>query len=122
MRRLGLAAATLLLLLPLESCSIGNNGAALARHSCNYVVTGLADYEQELAAPTATQRSEDEFDALSEFRQALPLASQAALSDGQWQALMTTLQDVNRIPIANLVTALDVDCTDALGHSVGGAS
>ena len=58
-------------------------------------------------------------DALYQFENALPLAAQAAEGNGKWQALMTTLQEVNRVPISDLVTALDVQCTEALGHRVG---
>ena len=47
------------------------------------------------------------------MRQALPIAAQAAYRDGQWQALMTTVSESNRVPETTLVTALQQQCQQA---------
>jgi hypothetical protein len=51
-----------------------------------------------------------EADAETELRTALPIAAEAAYDDGQWQALMTTLSESNRIAPSTLIPALTQQC------------
>jgi len=57
--------------------------------------------------------------AYLQLREALPLAAEAADANGQWQALMTTVSESNRVPEQYLVTALRAQCAVA-NASVGG--
>ena len=117
MRRRGAPLAGVLLAVSVTAgCTPGAAGNALAGKSCAHVVAGLAAYRRAVDAPTPSDQARYEGIALVQLEKALPFASQAAEADGKWQALMTTLQDVNRVPIGRLVAALEVQCNAAPGH------
>ena len=67
------------------------------RSPCCRSRTDLAD------APRSAQLSQQ---AYTQLRLALPIAAEAAYRDGQWQALMTTVSESNRVPETTLVPAL----------------
>lgn len=115
-RRASLGIGLVALILLASGC--GNDGAQLARSSCHHVLEGLSYFDQSEAVTTPARMRADQLAALDQFKEALPLAARAALADGRWQALMTTLQDASRVPVANLVPALDADCSDALGRTI----
>jgi len=95
----------------LSAC--GNNGASLAKEACGHIdrsLTLLARSSHETDSATAAQLQRL---AYQQLRQALPIAAEAAYNDGQWQALMTTVSESNRVPETTLVDALTVQCQQA---------
>ena len=88
-----------------------NSGAnALGNQACSQVSSSLHHYREGLAASGAT-RKRLIGQAGDELRTALPLASRAAISDTQWQALGATLKQVlYNVSEANLVQALTGEC------------
>lgn len=84
-------------------------GAAVtqARTSCVYVARALT-LEHRSTAPglTATQRTALENRALAELLRATAPAAAATSIDGSWNALMTTINEAERVPLANLEPAL----------------
>jgi hypothetical protein len=44
---------------------------------------------------------------------ALPIAAQAAYHDIQWESLMTTLSEINRVPESVLAPSLRIQCQSA---------
>jgi len=94
----------------LSSC--GTNGAVTdARASCVLVKRALAIQTQS-EAPTlsAAQRTMLEGRAMSELLKATPKAADATSIDGSWNALMTTINESERVPLKNLVPSLTRLC------------
>ena len=101
----------------LSAC--GNSGTSLAQQACGHVdrsLTLLAESARQTDAGTATQLRQQ---AYRQLRQALPITAEAAYSDGQWQALMTTVSESNRVPESTLVDALRVQCQQADSSTFG---
>lgn len=95
----------------LAACS--NGGADLARQACGHVDKSLALFKQAEEAPTQAEANSLGERAYVELRNALPLAAKAAASDGQFQALMTTLSETNRVGEQYLVVSLRDQCVAA---------
>lgn len=91
----------------------GNDGLTLARQACTYVDTSLRLYAEAQHDTDPTRAASQRVRAIEALETALPLAAQANSADGQWNPLMTTLQEVGRNSEANLVTALRMQCTQA---------
>ncbi len=99
----------------------GNSGTSLAKQACGHIdrsLTLLARSAHETDAVTATQLQRQ---AYQQLREALPIAAEAAYHDGQWQALMTTVSESNRVPEATLVDALSAQCRQADSSPFGQA-
>jgi hypothetical protein len=97
----------------------GGNGTALAKQACVHVdrsLTLLAAATRQTDAAAAAQLEEQ---AYVQLRQALPIAAQAAYRDGQWQSLMTTVSESNRVPETTLVPALRAQCGQADSATFG---
>ena len=94
----------------LSSC--GTNGAvADARASCVLVKRAVALQSQsEVPTLTPTQRNSLEGQAMSELLKATPKAADATSIDGSWNALMTTINESERVPLKNLVPSLTRLC------------
>ena len=95
----------------LSACS--NSGASLAKQACGHIdrsLSLLAESGRQTDAATATELKSQ---AYNQLRQALPIAAEAAYNDGQWQALMTTVSESNRVPESTLVDALKMQCQEA---------
>jgi len=92
----------------LSSC--GNSARSLAQDACTHVQASVNDLARADRAtdPTAAARYRQQ--AYAEILDAIPIAAQAARVDGQWQALLFTVSEVNRVPEANLVPALRAEC------------
>jgi hypothetical protein len=94
-----------------SSCS--SNAAGQGSEACRYVHSSLklfsASLDDSKARHTRAANRESS-QALTDLRLALPLAAQAAGSDGNWQPLMATLSESNRVPEVNLVHALTQQC------------
>jgi hypothetical protein len=94
----------------LSSC--GTSGAVIdARASCVLVKRALAIQTQSEAPNlTAAQRATLEGRAMSELLKATPKAADATSIDGSWNALMTTINESERVPLKNLVPSLTRLC------------
>lgn len=87
----------------------GGGGLGLARQACRHVDLSLSLYERsQHEAPK--QASADQYRATVQLQDALQLAAQANSADPQYNPLMTTLQEIGRIPEAHLVVALRASC------------
>ncbi len=102
----------------LSSCSSTSQGNQLAATSCKLVVKGLNYFDKSQQLTNLSERQDLNNQATGNLEAAQPIAAQAAQINGKWQALMTTLQEVDRVPITNLKIALDVQCSNALGHKI----
>jgi uncharacterized protein YqgV (UPF0045/DUF77 family) len=94
----------------LASC--GTSGAVTdARASCVLVKRALVIQSQSEAPNlTAAQRSVLEGRAMSELLKATPKAADATSIDGSWNALMTTINESERVPLKDLVPSLTRLC------------
>jgi hypothetical protein len=93
----------------LSACG-GISGTALAKQACTHIdrsITLLRESERQTDLTEAARTKER---AYIELRDALPIAAQAAYQDGQWQSLMTTVSESNRVPETTLTSALTAQC------------
>ena len=94
----------------LASCGTGS-AIADARHSCVDVKLALAiERQSEQPGLSASRRNTLQDNALSELLRATPSAAAATSIDGSWNPLMTTINEAERVPIANLVASLTRLC------------
>jgi hypothetical protein len=100
----------------------GNSGTALAQQACAHVQRAMTLLKRSDHQTDPVQVARLKGQATSELQDALPIAAQAAFHDGQWQALMTTLSEINRVPATTLVTALTAQCQSANSSTFGGQS
>jgi hypothetical protein len=96
----------------LAGCA-SQNGTNLARQACRHVERSLTLYQASLHASSPAQASAQQSQAVSELRDALPIAATAAGEDGQYQALMATLDESDRLSESLLVHALSAQCAAA---------
>ena len=114
LRRSVLVATPLVLAgLTLSSCGVGG-AVADARTSCRFVAVALRLEHQSLE-PTLTTRARTRLQdrALATLLRATPSAAAATSADGSWNALMTTVNEAERVPIAQLVPSLTRLCAIA---------
>ncbi len=95
----------------LSAC--GNSGTTLAKQACSHIDRSIRLLEQSDHQPDGTQAAQLAQQAYKQLRTALPIAAEAAYQDGQWQALMTTVSESNRVPESTLVDALSAQCSQA---------
>jgi hypothetical protein len=95
----------------LSAC--GNSGATLARQACTHINRSIALLQESGQQPHHLEAAQLKQQAYDQLRTALPIAAEAAYQDGQWQALMTTVSESNRVPEPTLVSALKAQCSDA---------
>lgn len=95
----------------LVACS--NGGAGLARQACSHIDRSIALYQQSTHQSDPRQSAALAQQAYLDLREALPLAAAAASNNGQWQALMTTVSESNRVAEAHLLVALRAQCAMA---------
>ena len=109
-RTLGVAATLTLASVALASC--GSTGAVSdARQSCVAVKRALVTERQsEQVGLASSRRSTLQAKALSQLLKATPSAAAATSIDGSWNPLMTTINEAERVPLADLVTALTRLC------------
>ena len=96
----------------LAGCA-SRNGADLARQACRHVERSIALYQASLHASTPGKAATQQSQALTELREALPIASTAAGEAGQYQALMATLAESEHLPESLLVHSLGEQCAAA---------
>ena len=94
----------------LSSC--GSGGAVDdARASCRSVHAALiVEKESEQAGLGSTEQSRLRAQAMSDLLKATQPAANATSLDGSWNPLMTTINEAERVPLANLVPALTRLC------------
>lgn len=82
-----------------------------ARSSCVLVKRALV-LQAQSAAPglSAATRTSLQGKAMSELLKATPSAAAATSIDGSWNALMTTINEAERVPLNNLVPSLTRLC------------
>ena len=114
---LRLAAAALVITgLGASLSACGNSGATLAKQACTHInrsITLLKESDHQSDHGRCGPVKQQAYDQL---RAALPIAAEAAYNDGQWQALMTTVSESNRVPESTLVGALKAQCSEADSH------
>ncbi|HVA02661.1 MAG TPA: hypothetical protein VMU64_02850 [Acidimicrobiales bacterium] len=98
--------------LGLADCA-SHNGTELARQACRHVERSITLYKASLHAPTPQKAAAQQSQAVTELREALPIASIAAGEAGQYQALMATLAESEHLPESLLVHALGEQCAAA---------
>ena len=91
------------------ACSSSPDATAYGRQACNDVTRSIALFQTSEHEPPATA-AKLRAQALAELRKALQPASLANATSGVWQPLMATLSESNRVPEANLVSALRQQC------------
>ncbi|MDA8149182.1 MAG: hypothetical protein M0Z93_10465 [Actinomycetota bacterium] len=100
----------------LTACS--SSGVTLAREACSHVNRSIALYTRSLHdSPKEAGVLQEQ--AYLQLRFALPIAAQAATSNAQWQALMTTLSETNRVSEHYLLQALRAQCGEADSSTAG---
>ena len=112
------AAATVAIVAALSAFGLlaagcGGGAGAQGGQACQYVHSSISLYSTSVQAGRAgdsTKARKDASSALTDLRLALPLAAQASGSDGDWQPLMATLSESNRVPERNLIPALTAQC------------
>jgi hypothetical protein len=92
----------------LSAC--GDNGTALAKQACTHVNLSLSLLQESDGRADQAEAAKLKERAYIELLTALPIAAQAAGHDDQWQALMTTISEGNRVPESTLVGALNAQC------------
>ncbi len=94
----------------LSAC--GSSGAVTdARRSCVDVKAALLLYQRSVQPGlSAGQTNILNARAESELLKAMPAAAAATSIDGSWNPLMTTINEAERVPLANLVASLTRLC------------
>jgi hypothetical protein len=114
-RRAGaaLALGSVLALAALLSGCSQQDALGLARQACAHVAKSVRLYDEGLTSPVhATARKELQ-EANDQLQDAEPLAAAATSDNGEWNALMTTLQEIGRVDEAHLLVALKAQCAVA---------
>lgn len=94
----------------------GTSASSLGHEACIDVGHSLSLYAQSTKTSDAALAEKDRARALSLLRQALQPAALAGSNDGDWQALMATLSESNRVPESKLVSALSAQCAQSLSQ------
>lgn len=114
-RLLGAAALVSFLAALMSAC--GASSSALGHQACVDVGHSLSIYAQSTKTDDAAVAARDRQRALALLREALQPAAIAGSGDGDWQALMTTLSESNRVPESKLFSALSAQCAQSLSEN-----
>jgi hypothetical protein len=107
------AAAALVVGIGILSSACGNSGTNLAQQACTHINKSIAFLKQSEHHADASEAAKLKLEAYNQLRTALPITAEAAYDDEQWQALMTTVSESNRVPETYLVGALQQQCSTA---------
>lgn len=66
--------------------------------------------QSEVSGISASLRASLQGKAMNELLRATPMAAAATSADGSWNALMTTINESERVPLQNLVPSLTRLC------------
>ncbi|MGA8296650.1 MAG: hypothetical protein WB770_06380 [Acidimicrobiales bacterium] len=119
-RRLGLrlrrlvGAAALVSSLATIASACGASASTLGHEACLDVRRSLSLYARSTKTTDQALAASERARAESLLRKALQPAAIAGSNDGDWQALMTTLSESNRVPESKLVSALSAQCAQSL--------
>jgi len=117
LKRYGIVASLLGAGLLFSACGTGS-AIADARTSCRFVHQALVlQARSEAPGMSAASRNALENQALSELLKGTPAAARATSSDGSWNPLMTTINEAERVPLADLVASLTRLCQVANSSS-----
>jgi hypothetical protein len=95
----------------------GASASSLGHEACVDVGRSLSIYARSTRTSDAALAAQNRQRALSLLRKALQPAAIAGSGDGDWQALMTTLSESNRVPESKLVSALSAQCAQSLAKN-----
>jgi hypothetical protein len=115
-RRAGAAMAVDVVVLTLAALLSGcsqQNALGLARQACAHVATSMRFYDEGLTSPDHVAARHELQEANNQLQDAEPLAAAATSDNGQWNALMTTLQEIGRVDEGHLLVALKAQCAVA---------
>ncbi len=98
--------------LALSSCS-SQSALSLAREACGKVHSSIVAYDAAKVTTDAAARARDLKNATNDLTAAEPLAAEATSADGQWNALMTTLNEIGQVDEGHLISALRAQCAVA---------
>lgn len=113
LRRL-LGAAALVSSGAVLATSCGASASSLGHQACEDVGRSLSIYAQSTKTDNTARAEKERQRALSLLREALQPAAIAGSDDGDWQALMATLSESNRVPESKLVSALSAQSAQSL--------
>lgn len=109
-RPLSILAPLLIAGVLLGSCGVGG-AVTEARHSCRFVTKALMIQKQsEAPGLTAAQRTTLQANALAELLKGTQYAANATSMDGSWNALQTTINEAERVPLSDVVASLARIC------------
>jgi len=109
-RAVAVAAPLLVASLALSSCGTGT-AVADARTSCVFVHKALVlQTRSEATGVSSAEQARLQANALSELLKGTQAAADATSADGSWNPLETTINEAERVPLANLVPALQRLC------------
>jgi hypothetical protein len=94
-----------------SACS--TSGLTLARQACADVATSIRIYTSAEHDTNVERADSMVTEAAARLEEALPLAAQANSANPAWNPLMTTLQEMGRTSEANLIPALEAQCSAA---------
>jgi hypothetical protein len=119
-RRAAVPALGLLLTagLVLAACG-GQDGLSLAQQACAHVSASIQAYEAAQGAPNAQAADQDSQRATAQLAAALPLAAAANSDDGNWNDLMTTIQEMGRVDEGHLLGSLRAACMNVQTDTPG---
>ena len=82
-----------------------------ARVACTHIKKGLSAYDKSRASGVTVKQIEA-FRAVTydEFNAAVHIAARAAVRNGRWTALATSLNEVHRVGIDSVVPTLRAQC------------
>jgi hypothetical protein len=114
-RRAGAAATVgvVLVLAVLASGCSQQDALGLARQACAHVSKSMRYYDSALTNPVGSTARRQMQEANDQLQDAEPLAAAATSDNGQWNALMTTLQEIGRVDEGHLLVALKAQCAVA---------
>jgi hypothetical protein len=107
-----------IVVLVVSGCA-NQRGLDLARQACVHVDRSLVLYREASAEPTSQIGGTERSEALTQLREALPLAASATGESSEWQGLMATLAESAHVPESDLVKALTQQCDNASNGGVG---
>ena len=94
----------------LSSCGVGGAVTA-ARESCRYVAKALLIQKQSTSPGlSAEQKTTLQANALAELLKGTQSAANATSMDGSWNALQTTINEAERVPLSDVVASLTRIC------------
>jgi hypothetical protein len=98
--------------LALAACG-DQSALALAQQACGKVHASVVSYDAGIQASNPSTKARDLKKAENDLQEAEPLAAQATSADGQWNALMTTLNEIGQVDEKHLIAALQSQCAVA---------